>query len=235
MENKAFFKYETHLHTLEGSACAVSGGAAMVDYYKENNYSGFVVTDHFFNGNTAIRRDLSWKKRVNLFCKGYENAKKRGVQLDFDVFFGLEYNFHGTEFLFYGLSPEWLLDHPEIMDGSLSDILKLVRGSGGFVIHAHPFREDSYIEMIRLIPALTDAVEALNAGNMFRDVRQNERACDYAAAYNKPRITGTDIHRVSDSIVGGIASQKRFSDISDMIEAIKTRNCSLIWKGEIIL
>lgn len=230
MNTSGLFKYETHLHTSEASACAISGGAEMADYYKEAGYSGFVVTDHFFNGNTAIRRDLTWEKRVAQFCKGYENAKKRGDKIGIDVFFGFEYSFHGTEFLVYGLDKEWLLNNPEIVDMELSRALKTMRTSGGMVIHAHPFREADYIKMIRLLPEQTDAVETLNARN---NNVQNKRAEYYAGTYGKPCIAGSDIHSAKEPINSGIAAENRFKDIFGMIEAIKTGKCSIIWRDRI--
>ena len=70
------YKYETHLHTTEASACAIFDGVKQVRKYKELGYTGIVVTDHFFNGYTCIPADLPWEERVDLFCKGYENAKE---------------------------------------------------------------------------------------------------------------------------------------------------------------
>ena len=75
------YKYETHMHTLEASACAHSTAAAMADKYKAEGYTGIFVTDHFFNGNTCIPRDLPWEERVELYCKGYEHAKARGDEI----------------------------------------------------------------------------------------------------------------------------------------------------------
>ncbi len=93
------YKYETHMHTMEASACAHSGGADMADKYKAEGYTGIIVTDHFFNGNSSVPRNLPWEERVDLYCKGYENAKKRGDEIGLDVFFGFEYGDGGSDFL----------------------------------------------------------------------------------------------------------------------------------------
>lgn len=225
------FKYETHLHTSEGSACAKSKGADMADYYKAAGYSGFIVTDHFFNGNTAIRRDIPWEKRVCQFCKGYENAKKRGEKIGFDVFFGFEYNYRGTEFLIYGLDKEWLFKHPEIVDAEITDALKLVKSSGGMAIHAHPFREAVYINEIRLFPELTDAVETLNARN---NNIQNMEAASYADMHSKPHVSGSDIHSAADPICGGIAVENKLKDMAEVMDTIKAGKCSLVWKDRVL-
>ena len=68
------YKYETHMHTSEGSACGKSTAAEMVRSYKEQGYTGIFVTDHFFNGNCAVDRSLNWEEKIDLFCRGYENA-----------------------------------------------------------------------------------------------------------------------------------------------------------------
>ena len=68
--NKMLYRYETHMHTSEASACAVSTGAQMADAHKAAGYTGIIVTDHFFNGNSAVPRDLPWEERIDLFCKG---------------------------------------------------------------------------------------------------------------------------------------------------------------------
>ena len=47
------YKYETHLHTCEASACASAKGEEQARRYKELGYDGIIVTDHFFNGNTS--------------------------------------------------------------------------------------------------------------------------------------------------------------------------------------
>lgn len=78
--------YETHLHTSEASACSIITGAEQARTYKEAGYSGIIVTDHFFNGNTAIPKGLPWEKRVEMFGKGYENAKKEGDKIGLSVF-----------------------------------------------------------------------------------------------------------------------------------------------------
>ena len=68
------FKYETHLHTAEASACGTSQGAEYISVYKKLGYDGIFVTDHFFGGNTAVSHELDWHARIDLYCKGYENA-----------------------------------------------------------------------------------------------------------------------------------------------------------------
>ena len=89
------YKYETHLHTAETSACASATGAEQARRYKAEGYDGIFVTDHFFNSNTTVPRDISWDEKVMLYCKGYENAKAEGDRIGLKVFFGIEYTYQG--------------------------------------------------------------------------------------------------------------------------------------------
>lgn len=188
------FYYETHLHTLEGSACGNTPAKEYVKVYKELGYDGIIVTDHFFNGNTAAPHFASWKKKVKVLCSGYEKAKKVGDEIGLKVFFGWESGYFGTEFLIYGLSKEWLLEHPEIMQCSIPEQYQLVHESGGMVIHAHPFREAVYIPSIRLEPKYVDGVEVYNRANDERNRSYNEKAYRYAKEYDFPMTGGSDIH-----------------------------------------
>ena len=112
------YLYETHLHTVPGSACAHNTGAEMAEAALKKGYAGIIVTDHNWGGNTGINRALPWEQWVDGFIQGYLDALEFGKKHDFDVFWGYEAGFHATEFLIYGITPEWLKQHPEIRTGS---------------------------------------------------------------------------------------------------------------------
>ena len=96
------YVYETHMHTSEASACAGSTGTQMARAYKAAGYTGIIVTDHFFYGNTSVDRSLPWEEWVRRFCLGYEHAKAEGDRIGLTVFLGWEACYEGTEFLVYG-------------------------------------------------------------------------------------------------------------------------------------
>lgn len=222
------FLYETHLHTSEGSACGHASGAEMARLYKQAGYTGIVVTDHFWGGNTAVDRSLDWKDWVNAFCKGYENAKAEGDRIGLQVFFGWESGYWGTEFLIYGLDKQWLLDHPEIRDCTVAQQHTLVRRGGGIVIHAHPFREAPYIKEIRLFPEDVDGVEGINASN--RDPRWNARAVAYASEHDLPMTAGSDQH-FPELIGGGMRFDRKIADGRDLCRAIMNREATAFLDG----
>ncbi len=223
------YKYETHMHTSEGSACANSTGAEMADKYKAEGYTGIIVTDHFFNGNSAVPRDLTWEERIDIFCTGYENAKARGDEIGLDVFFGFEYTYYGADFLVYGLNKQWLKENECIMGMNLFRFLDYVHACGGMVIHAHPFRDYEYIPMMTLAPHRIDGVEIVNTSHA--DPVFDERAKMYSEWYRLPVTCGSDAHNTSDRWYGGgVLSEKKFTSAIDYVTAVKNGEITIIEK-----
>lgn len=218
------YKYETHAHTAEVSKCARIPAKELVRFYKSMGYSGICITDHFFNGNTTVPKALPWKQRVELYCTGYEKAYEEGKKVGLDVFFGWEYSYLGSDFLTYGLDREWLLKHPRLLELSVNEYCDLARGEGGFIVHAHPFREDYYIDMIRLLPRKVDAVEVNNA---CRKAFENKLADEYADHYQLLKTAGSDNHWGEMSGYSGIMLPRRLQDVHDMIHAIQDQETEI--------
>jgi len=220
------YKYETHMHTAEVSACAVKFAAQQVAAYKDRGYAGIIITDHFVNGYTTCPKDLSWEKRMRFFVSGYEEAKKMGEKIDLDVFLGWEFTIKGSDFLTYGLDLGFLLDNPNVDKYSIEDYSELVRENGGFLAQAHPFRDEYYIENpYPAKPHLIDAVEVFNV--MDRET-SNEKALIFAEDNNLPMQAGTDDHGRGNNSYSGIVLNKRAESIYDIINAIKAKDVGLI-------
>lgn len=215
------YRYETHLHTKEASACASVSGAEHARRCHALGYQGIIVTDHFFNGNCAVLAELPWEERVALFCRGYENARQEGEQLGLDVFFGWEANYSGAEFLIYGLDKEWLMSHPQVMEWSVEEQFRYVSEAGGLVIQAHPFREAPYIKEVRVFPDAVHGIEVYNAGNERRDPVFNARALRFAAERGLPMTAGTDAHGYETKNTG-ILCPVRLHNIQDYVRLIKS-------------
>lgn len=225
--------YETHLHTSEGSACGTSSGADYIQAYKDAGYAGIFVTDHFFGGNTAAPRDLPWKNRIELYCKGYEAALEAAKSVsDFQVFFGIEQTFDGDDYLIYGLSKEWLLDHPEIETMRHKEMFEAVNSVGGLMIQAHPFRYRQYMKAMHQHPLEVHGIEIYNGGNK---PIENQMAELYAKAFDFPVTSGSDIHNVSfltpaegKNAPGGVIFDTPLKDVSDYANRIKAKEGKIV-------
>ena len=214
------YRYDLHVHTKLSSACAHNTGAEMADMYKAAGYAGFVVTDHFFCGNTSVPRELPWEEWVARYHLSYEDAKKRGDEIGLDVFFGWEFSYQGTDFVTLGLDTDWLLAHPEVTKMDARRYLNLIRESGGYIIHAHPFMEAGYIPYIRLMPRLVDAVEIRNGG---KPAFVNEMAAHYAESYDLTVTGGSDSHNDHWGTLTGVEFDRRITSVNDLTETLKLR------------
>jgi hypothetical protein len=210
------YLYETHLHTIEGSACSDTPGKEYIEHMKKIGYSGIIVTDHFFNGNSAVPRHLPWEEKVELYCKGYEHALEAAKGTAFKVFFGVEFAFTGDEYLLYGVDKKWLLDNPQIMDMTRKELHEAVRAVGGIMVQAHPYRERGYLSTIHLAPNDVDGVECFNAEN---PDWQNGLGYQYCLEHNFIMSGGSDIHHLTQKHMGAMSFPYKLETIQDYIKA----------------
>lgn len=233
------FLYETHLHTNQSSACAQNSGYEMAKAAHEAGYAGIIVTDHNWGGNNCIDSRLSWKEWVLEFSKGYLDAKSYGDSHDFDVFFGYEAGYDGTEFLVYGIDVDWLIEHPEIRTATIEEQFSLIHTGGGMVIHAHPFREEFYIPEIRLFPEYVDGVEGINATHScHKSIHHNrpefdDKAVQYARKHHLPMTAGSDIHSTY-LFGGGVAFKRRLTSVQDFCQAILSGEDYVLTNGDYV-
>jgi hypothetical protein len=219
------YLYETHLHTVFSSACGISPGQDYIRRYIDAGYTGIIVTDHFYQGNTAVNRKLPWGEWVNQFCRGYEKTREAGEKLGLDVFFGWEETFDGADdYLIYGLDKAWLLEHPESRRWTRGEQYRAVKQHGGCVVQAHPFRQHYYIPQINLSSGCVDAVEAANAGN--HDRSYDSLAKRYGERLGLPLTAGSDIHDAKQFDSGeifGVYLNEKMKSIADYVKAIKEK------------
>ena len=218
------FKYELHLHSSQGSKCGHSEGKDYVDFYMGMGYSGAVLTDHFFHGNTRPDRNLPWSQYMEEYLSGYYDMKKAAEGKDFEVFFGVEELFDTwDEYLIYGLEPEWFISHPELRDMKRIEFLTLAKECGAFIIQAHPYRFRQYFKCDHLTVAqsLVDGYEVFNSCNT---PEHNKLALMLAESDKKIMVGGSDRHKAEDyiEVPGGIILPKKVHSIGELIEAVKS-------------
>lgn len=222
------FYYELHSHTNAASLCSIVEPEAYINFYIKMGFSGMVVTDHFYHGNTSVNRRMPWDMFIEEYCEGYYRAKKEGDKHGFTVLFGFEQKFSdgNDEYIVLGISPDWLKMHPEIRDMDRISFFDTIHKAGGFVIQAHPFRERYYISDIRLSMDYVDAIEVYNQGDT---EQQTRRAYEYAKNLGLPMTAGTDIHSIHDrEVVGGVGFEKKINTVEELIEEIKKDNYHIV-------
>lgn len=231
------YLYETHLHSMEGSACGKVSAREYVKAYMDAGYAGIFITDHFYNGNCRPDHELPWEEWVNRFCSGYEVAKEEGDKLGFPVFFGIEERFsrddngNMDEWLIYGLDKAYLLAHPEMRFWSRADFIKHVHEAGGVCIQAHPFRDRKYIDSFHITLGV-DAIEGYNSNNT---PEANVMAHLYAQKHDMLMVSGSDVHfidHVPYEKLGGVMFDKPLESALDFARAIRERRPLTMRKPE---
>jgi len=108
------YKYQLHTHTAPTSKCAVTSPAELAETLYRAGYSGAVITNHFYHGNTGVSRELPWADFVSAYERDYIECKKEGEKYGLDIIFGIEEGVEEhNEILCYGITPQMLYEHPE--------------------------------------------------------------------------------------------------------------------------
>ncbi len=215
------FKYDLHVHSSGASACGHNTVCEMMKRYKEIGFTGFALTNHFLHGYTGVDKSLSWRDYVKEYSRYYFDALEAAEKLDFDLIFGLEEKYAaGKEFLVYGITPEVLIDNPQLEAMDINIWSKTVRKNGGFIAYAHPFRNRAYIPEPYAMPDIS-LVDGLEIYNYCNDPYGNELAAKTFKDSGKIMLAGGDLHSVNFNDTFGIITQNRIKNTTDLATALK--------------
>ncbi len=230
-----WYRYETHMHSNQGSRCGRSSAADMVRAYHDAGYAGAVLTDHFIWGNTAVPKELPWEERMQRYYDAYLSAKPVAEELDFDLMFGIEH-FYGNwkEMLVYGMPVEFWKENSDLPDISVEELGERIHAAGGFISHAHPYRMRPEYMTAFYEPVITmcDAIEVYN----FSDPDEsNQKAAELARRTGLIPTSGADSHFTAFPGIGqaGMAFDHRLHNSAELIAALRAGEGKLIIRGEI--
>ena len=236
------YRYEMHVHCVEGSACGKSPAADMVRAFAAAGYAGMVLTDHSVCGNCRLGWEYPWEERIANYRDAYLKAKAAGDAIGFTVLFGWEHHYarerwkevygHGKEVLTYGITPEFLLAHPELGDCSLPEYVDLIHSAGGLVVHSHPFRTCDYIDMS--IPPVFDCLDGLEVYNASNSPSDNLTAYRKVCELGGIMTSGADAHYTEQNIgLAGLAFDHPITTNDELIAALRARSGRPIIGGKI--
>ncbi len=224
------YKIELHAHSAESSRCGSVAAAEVVQKYKEAGYEALVLTDHYYARFFDKVQNLSWKKQLEKYLKGYKTAVKTAQNLNFEVFLGIEIKFEDdpNEYLVYGLNENFLSDNPNLHHLSLAEFKTLTAAQKEeiLIFQAHPLRSG----MAPAADKFLDGLEVYN-GNPRHD-SQNEKALRYAEEHNLKMISGSDFHEYEDLARGGIVAAEIPTKMSELISLLKNGDYDLIQAGK---
>ena len=222
------YKYQMHAHTLPCSACSEMYSEELAKALYDGDFSGCVITNHFFNGNSGIGRFLPWEEFVGEYEADYLELKKHAEQYGLDIIFGIEEHVGmGLEILCYGVTPEMLYAHPELRERDLELWYETLKPYGVLFVQAHPFRDMPYIPFPQVLELeFLDGIEVYNADNSDEN---NLEAEDFAKEHTDMILTSSgDTHEPSTACLGGIAVPERIRNEEDLVRVLTSGEFELI-------
>lgn len=222
------YKYQMHTHTSPCSRCAIMTPEELIRSLHEGGYSGCVITNHFRCGNTGIDRQLLWEEFVRAYEQDWLTCRELGEAYGLDIIFGVEEQVGGgLEILCYGITPQFLYDHPELRHAPCDVWYRAVHEAGGLCIQAHPFRERDYIPKPAMLPLqYLDGIEVYNAANL----EKNNREAEAFARRHKGLIlvSGADTHQASSVCTAGIETDRPIPDGQTLVEVLRSGRYTLL-------
>ena len=218
-----------HAHTSPCSACSSTSPDELVESLYFGGYSGCVLTNHFYNGNSGIDRNLPYNEFIKKYENDYFECKKAAEKYNLDILFGIEERlFDCLEILCYGITPQFLYDnHNLLSDYSAENWYKAIHDFGALCIQAHPFRDREYIINPRTLPLdYIDGIEVYNHCNMPEENLKAEIFLE-----NNPSlisVSGADAHTADLLCRAGIESDIRITDEKTLSQVLKSKRYRLI-------
>ncbi|NMP36898.1 MAG: PHP domain-containing protein [Clostridiales bacterium] len=216
------FLMEMHAHTSETSRCARVPAERVIEIYKNTEYDGIVITDHF-NRYTSDRFGVdTWDEKVTRYLEGYKKALEAAGD-DFKVLLGMELciDEDTNDYLCYGVTEKFLRAHPEIFSLSLEDVSELLEKNGIVFTQAHPFRRYMTVADWNCLKGME-----VHNGNPRHD-SNNEFAQKWAEKRNLIPLSGSDFHQEDDFGTGGIYFNSEIRSNDDLVKALLSRDFSL--------
>lgn len=200
-----------HAHTSEGSPCGHVPGIEVAREYKKKGFDAVVITNHF---DEDLLRDFGStdRERMERYLLGYRRAADEGERCGVRILFGMELRIvSGPEdFLLYGVTPDFVFEHPDLCQKTLLQVHDICRRAGALLIQAHPFRAPCSPQNA----ADLDGIEVHNAHPQHRN--HNEMARQWASENPHFILTsGSDYHDLDNPSLGGIVTEE---DVSDCVE-----------------
>jgi len=214
------YKYDMHVHT-----CPCSGGGGdirgHIDALIQKGFSGMVVTNHFYNGDNRIDRSLPWAEFVDAYRQDYLYGLEYAKEKDFDLLFGLEEHVgDGQEILIYGITPDWLTEHPELKEVPAEKYAEAVHEAGGLVYQSHPYRESRYIRTPFPLGCV-DKLDGIEVYNQANEPEWNESARRLAEEKGFGCVAGSDAHGTGAKRAG-IEAKERIRSNADLVRILKS-------------
>lgn len=220
------YKTELHAHTCLVSPCANIPLDQEIERYVEAGYSTVVVADHYCD-YVIDSADRSWEETCEHYLSGYHTMREL-AKGKLNVLLGCELRFVPggmNDYLVFGMTEEFLRDHPNLHRMTLEEFSALARERGLLLVQAHPFRNGMNV----VDPKYLDGMEAFNGhrGHHSRNYLANEQA----ERYGLIKTSGSDFHHPDSEIAGGILTDEPITSMQQLVSVLRSGDYTLICSG----
>ena len=222
------YKTETHLHTAPVSSCGKMSPEEMIRRYAKEGYTTVFVSDHFAPYHFDRLNADTWEEKVDMLCDAYEKAAAEGKKYSMNVVFSPELSLCGNHYLLYGVDRDFLKKHSEFFTLNPNEMYALVKGYGGYVIQAHPFRDGKCFPT----PDCADGFEVMNLNP--RHENFDDKCIELVRKTNKPATAGSDAHREEDIARAAMLSEEPIVSWEQYIGLLFDGKLKLFGNGEVV-
>ena len=217
------YKNELHCHCREVSHCADADTALVAKKYLEAGYSTIVLTNHFNQDTIRGWGDDTYEAFVERYLAAADKLRE-AVAGKIHVLLGMEIRFSNNynDYLVYGVTPEFLRGHPEMLDLDLGSFRKLVNENGMLLFQAHPFR----FGMTTTNPQYLDGIESHNGHPHHNS--NNDIAVAWTEKYGLLRCAGSDYHHERDVPTSGVITDHPITNQEELIQMLRSGAFTII-------
>ena len=132
---------DMHAHSSGISRCCLASYEEAIRAAQEVGLDGFILTNHYQKSYVEDGDAVAFAHR---YTEEYRLAKAFGDAVGFRVFFGVEVTmeqYGGTHMLIYGVTEQFVEEHPTLYELSQEELYRTVHEAGGLVIQPHPYRK----------------------------------------------------------------------------------------------
>ena len=206
---------DLHAHSALSRCCKIDGKDNLI-VAKEFGMDGFVLTNHYDKSYLINDDKIEY---ANRYINEYYYVKKCSIELGIKCFFGIEVTMskhNNCHVLVYGVSPEWLVNHPNLYDLEISELYELVHKYNGIVVQAHPLRKNINV---LLDTKYLDGIE-LNS-HTINEGPHTEEILEIAKANGLLVTSGGDFHNDAPRAKCGVYLPDNLNETMDIVNYLK--------------
>lgn len=206
---------DLHAHSALSRCCKIDGKDNLI-VAKEFGMDGFVLTNHYDKSYLINDDKIEY---ANRYINEYYYVKKCSIELGIKCFFGIEVTMskhNNCHVLVYGVSPEWLVNHPNLYDLEISELYELVHKYNGIVVQAHPLRKNINV---LLDTKYLDGIE-LNS-HTINEGPHTEEIFKIAKANGLLVTSGGDFHNDAPRAKCGVYLPDDLNETMDIVNYLK--------------